>query len=340
MDDAFANLMRPIGSERLNCDCLNNFFYSDGQPAQDIGSMLLVSHAAQILGTPVPWEYAHLERYFSRSAATTVYLYMARVRKNWVNPFAESEAMDGIRVQLGQHTFAIPDYTVNPIIVIPDSSQNDELWEDNKIPVWALQQTRLYMALARLHDTAKEHILPGIHVVRLSGNLDADMHIRWIASDPTREDAVLKAVWNVLDKRAASGQPVLPAPAVLPKKVWSEIKETRKEESENVVSNALHELIGQYMLLRSQRKALEHKSKALKEEENAIGASLIGMIQDAEMGYVIDTDLNLKYTVYHKASPKRTPKITPALIRLFAPECSFAIQKDENAKGRVDISVL
>lgn len=331
-------ILRPTGREQFDGDCLDDHFYPDGTPVSD--RLITPDKAALILGTAVPWEYAKIEPYYSKAAATEVYHHMSRLFPSRTDPFAERQMMDGFQVQVGSHTFAIPDYTNEPIIVVPDVSPNDELWENNRIPVYVLQRVRLYMALIRCHDINQNYPLAGIYVVRIKGNLTADLDFRWIESDPPRENAILQSVLKVLDRRAQAGLLLIPETVIIPKRNWGEIHETQKDEADKICDDNLHDMIAKYMSVRSQRKTLERQSRQLKEEEDAIAASLVNLIQDAKSGTVEDPVLGTKYSIQHKKSAVRARKITPELVRLFAPEFSMAIVHDSSVKGRVDIDVI
>ena len=79
----------------------------------------------------------------------------------------------------------------------------------------------------------------------------------------------------------------------------------------------------------------------MKAEEDAIAARLVNLIPNAKMGKVVDPYVNKTYTIRHNKSRDSSPRITPALIRTFAPEFSgFAIITNENAKGRVEIDAV
>lgn len=338
--DKFAQLMRPCAEERFpGIECQSEVFWPHGVAENPRPDCVYPYQAAQILGTGVPWEYTHLDQQYAKGAAKATYMYVCRLFPDKDNPFAEAEKMDGFIIHRDGWQYVIPEYHTNPIVVVCDSTLNDELWEDHGIPIYVLQQVRLYMALIREHDVVGKYQLPGIYVVRVTGNTPADITFRWITADVAAENALLHVIDNMIARRISLGQPIVPEVNELPRRNWREIKEEKQSEAYVVEDDTIHAVIAEYMAIRSQRKTFEKKAKKLKEAADVIALKLANMIQNSERGVLEDQNNGVVYSVEHVPKAHKEIDIKPDHIRLFAPEYEYVITQS-NGGGTVKIDVL
>lgn len=316
-----------------------NAFHPNGEPVEVVPSPF---YAANILGIPVSYEYATIEPEFSKAAAIPVWKYMQSVY-GVHSPFADGASLaDAMVVQRNGYTYQFPAFELDgnrvkpPVLVVADVPQNDEDWMENRIPYSLLVSCRLYCALIREFSGIS---VSGIHVVRITGNLTVDMSFRWIPSDIADENRILAACDRVLSQRAADGAPLIPAIITAEERNWRQIIQEREDSAMRIQDHDLHDKIKEYMGIRSQRKAVEEQIKMLKASEDAILLQLASHMLDAEAGELQAADGKHIYRITHSKSTSRE-KITPSLIRAYAPEYISCIKMKEEVLGKVDVDVV
>lgn len=339
IDAAFIELLRISTEERFpGMTCVSNLFFPDSKVLEADKRSVYPFQAPFVLGTQIPWEVAHFEPYYSRACAKAAYAYLCRVM-NKVNPFSEEDRIDGFVIERQGWQYVIPEYITNPMLIVPDTFETDEYWEDGNIPIYILQQVRLYMALIREHNVSGKYNPSGLYVIRVKGNLTSEMDIRWIPSDPRREDALLRTADRVIAQRIAAGQAPVPEMKVLPKRDWKEIKQKKIEGFFVIEDDAAHDNLREYMALRSLRKELEKQSKDMKRQEDALALKIASQMPNAQNGTVNDPLRKRTYSIRHTPSVKRPLTLKPEHILAFAPEYAFAITEGFR-KGRVEVDVL
>ncbi len=343
----YATYLKKTAYEQVNKPICEKAFLANGQPSYnvDMDNVIYPSQAGYLLATPIAWEFANIEPEYSESASKAVWQYL----KNWLNidsPFSRGEDYaDGYLIERDGYKYMIPLYdttpsneVISPYLVIADVPEDDEYWENNQIPIWILHQARLTMALIKEHSGNLS--LAGMYIVRVSGNLTADIDIRWIPSNTKMERDTLARCDSVIASNLSQNKYSVPPIEVMDKRNWAEIMQERIDTADEVCDDALYEDICTYMAIRSERKTLEKESADIKKQEDAIAIQLASEILDSESGEIENPADSRIYTVKHSKSRTYTPKITPNLVRIIAPEYSDAITVNETVKGRVDIDVL
>lgn len=336
----------PAPADSDFCRLCPRMFYPDGR-AERLETMTVYPwQAPYILENQIPWEFHNIEPGYSQAASKTGFQWI-HTTQDIRNPFDCNCLGDGIIIQRDGYQFAVPflaDFQGNdiiPVLSIADSLADDEYWEGNAIPTFVLSHARLQMALLReaIAQLWPNHVVKNMVIVRIAGNLEADVKMRVLLANPTREDAILHQVDKRLSTMIARGEFSFSG-NIAAKRNW-------KEERESVIAGAnildgnMYDTIAAYMALQSKRKALEAESKAMKAREDTIALQMADLIGAAGKGTLMDSASGKSYTVSHKRLAQRSPKISASIIRLRFPEfASSAISEERNIGGRVDVSVL
>ena len=321
-------------------------FYPDGRVESPAPMTVYPWQAPYILGNQIPWEFPHVEPWYSRAASKTGFQWL-HATQDICNPFDYNTLGDGILIQREGYQFAVPflaDFQGNhiiPVMCLADSPANNEYWEANAIPTFVLSQVRLQMALLReaVSQLWPNYTVRNMIIVRIAGNLEADTKMRIYLSNPTREDSVLHQVEKRLSDMIAQGEYNLSG-NVTSKRDW-QVEQANMIAGANFLDTELYDTIAAYMALQSERKALEAETQAMKAREDTIALQMADLIGNAGKGQVKDCENGRIYTVSHKRLAQRTPKISAAIVQLHSPEfADSAISEKRVFGGRVHVSVL
>lgn len=326
-------------------------FTSDGYPVQPRPDTVYPSLLHLSLSTPVSESLTQIDPVYRQQASLAALKWTEKVfvkgTLHWdFDGLYLTEQIDGTTVN-----FCFPDTSilvtegqnVIPCMVIPlpESRQDDEYWEKGMIPQYAMQQAQLALWCSRMYAARYPQYvqMEKALLVRITGNSPSDVQIRTVSYDQRQAEKLLRRVARAVAQSNAKGIGLHDGATTMAKISWKDRKQAELDNAFYLDSDDFHDLIVQYMSVRSGRKQAEEKGEMIKNEMGTIAirlASLIGA--GSASGVYSGTDAT--YTVSHNAKRETTPNITADLLRQLAPEYAESIHTAVIPRGAIKIEAL
>lgn len=213
---------------------------------------------------------------------------------------------------------------IDKILILPDerivvfeakttTNFNRDAWKDEKVPAQYVPQCRQYMAV--LDD---ERIV-GTYIGCIYGNMPSDFVCAFIERDMDKETEQLEMEKEFWEENVLAG--IEPEPSGNPEediKMFRKITGYADNSAETVqFSSDRTELIKEYISLDEERKALEKKSKAIKEAQQQLSLDLI-----KDLGIATKGELHTGDDSYYEVSytPRSSTTVDKEKLKLVYPE--------------------
>lgn len=344
---------------RPNLELKKDVFFPDGTPVNYDPDYLYPCYAAWYMGTPIPAEALDVTPGYRRFAAKAAMSWLEKQIPHVTHATMDHHDGEELIVEVNDEDFRfwLPDtsisymVTVNnyqypttvPVILYPDSRDNDEDWEDGFIPSYALQQARMTLWLWRQsrEQGRRGPSVDKLFLVRITGNTASDVQVRTVHADEQAEDKLMFRLCRAVSKAKAADKNPLASLNRKPPMSWLERKNEEIEDSYQIDSEDYYKLLHSYMEVRSIRKTYEKQSEEMKAEMDSIAVQLAAMTTPfAKKGTLKVNGISYSVTHQQKRNTGKAPTIPAKLVREFYPELSDAITVNTIPRGSVTIDVM
>lgn len=324
---------------------LRDAFYADGTPKKRNENTVYPLYAAWYLGTPIPEAFMSIESSYSIKAAQAAISWAMALHGL---PYTGGEMQNGLSFDCSfcNHNFTVnfpvsechlPDNSI--IIPIADTFRNDDGWGQSAVPPYVEQYARFLLWCHTCYANENPDTLEVPQkalVVRIIGNLSADVSICTIYADEHKDAKMAERVFRAFTKAQENGMNPLEMVSVQKEIPWQERRETELKEAYQTDDPELYQLIQSYMMARSKRKEMEAADKRLKAEADAIAIALAAQTEaDADRGKLADN--GECYVVRHTHARVSNPAISSNLVYQFAPQ--YAADVCDTTEGKVSVVV-
>lgn len=338
-------------------------FHADGTPKQREGNMLYPIYAAAYLGYPIPSAYLDVQELYRKNASKAALQWLEKLLP-YQDVHCDLSRFDGEVVSLADlpsnHKDIFACFPVTyisycdqyngvtgqyqyPVIVWPDSRENDGDWEDGVLPYYAEIQARMTLWCWRqsrrlLH--CNFNLSETAYIVRITGNTPGDLMVRCIQGDEAAETRLMERIVKAYCKAVADGRDPL---SNLQRKTslnWLEERQLNDEDAYRIEDADFYEILRQYMEVRSHRKTLEAELEEIENEMDAISLEVAHAIEPSKTTGEVNGDSEYQYKVSHSKRSVRPASVSASLLRQFFPQYTSAIRSTVSEKGRVTVECI